>query len=419
MKIKFQPIQTRRQIIIDGSALFGFAVSGLVPGCGGGSGTTSSTSPGTSTTSAPAPAPATLKLPPLSGTNIPILRGTTIDAHADWLNKQSTRWSNVSFLPTNGCNAIHLILSPFDMVTGATLLPGQPLSARVLDSYNQFATLLVPWALSQNMYVILTINLDTAGYPIQNSWPDNNGSYWTNASSQAELIAAWVAIAEQFKGQAGLIFDFINEPHGLTASDVSNNHAIPKSVWASLYPQILTAVQAVYSNRWVIIEPIWGDSQNFASLPPVSNNKVIYSFHGFRPHYFTEQSIPAASPYPLGGTVTYPGITQDSTFDSPQNWTKSVLQAQDYTPASNFKNLNNVRVMLGDTGCNLSAPAQSRQQYTADVLEIATSNSFDIIYFEYEGWGVPSNYQYGWSFENSNIQSLIVSLFQSNLVSSP
>lgn len=341
---------------------------------------------------------------------LPRLQGTGILPHQDWANLSSSRWSHVTYLSNAGVNVVRLFLQPFSVVDGSPLLQGQPLAQRLLESLKQWESMLT-WCDANNIFVIFTVNLEQ-NYPSYGAWPGDGRSLWKDASAQSEFVAAWSSLATRFAGTAGMIFDLLNEPHGITTDEIAGNHALPKAVWNTLHAMTLAEVRRIDPNRWLIVEPVWGEASNFVDLRPSGDAKTIYSFHFYSPHYFTHQGN---SGWPAAGTVHYPGVTQDASWQAPKQWSKAEL-ASLIQPAIDFSAAHSVRVMLGEMGSSRGAPPDDRAKWTADVLSLVDPAGFDIVYFQYDGWGVPSDFALGWAFENSPVEPLLLTVFARNKV---
>jgi len=382
--------------------------------CGGGGGDSSpAPAPVGGTPPAPVPpapvppAPPAPGLPPLSAA-LPRLRGTGIFPDQGWTDTTASHWLNVPELPKAGANVARLFIQPFDFKTGAALLPGESLAARLQASVAQWGTL-IDWCLSQRMHVVLAATLDV-NWPSRGVWPDDGRALWSDPSAQAEFVEAWGELAQQYLGVKGIVFDLLNEPQGRTAGEIDNNHAVAKDAWNLLHQLALAQVRHVDPDRWVIVQPVWGDQKNFADLQPNGDAKTVYSFHHYGPHYFTHQGVDG---FPAAGTVGYPGTTQDNAFTAPQPWNKAAL-AIDMQPALDYAATHSVRMMLGEVGCTRAAPSADRGRWVADAMSLAEAAGLDIVYFQYDGWGVPSDFAAGWAFENSSVTDTVLASFALN-----
>jgi len=383
--------------------------------CGGGGGGDSSPAPAPVGGTPPAPvppapvppAPPAPGLPPLSAA-LPRLRGTGIYPDHGWTDTSASHWTHVPELPQAGANVARLFIQPFDFQTGAALLPGESLAARLQASVAQWGTL-IDWCLSQRMHVVLAATLDV-NWPSRGVWPDDGRALWSDPSAQAEFVEAWGELAQKYLGVQGIVFDLLNEPQGRTAGEIDNNHAVAKDAWNLLHQLALAQIRHVDPARWVIVQPVWGDQKNFADLQPNGDAKTVYSFHYYGPHYFTHQGV---GDNPAAGTVFYPSVTQDSSFTAPQLWNKAAL-AVDMQPALDYAATHSVRMMLGEVGCTRAAPSADRGRWVADAMSLAEAAGLDIVYFQYDGWGVPSDFAAGWAFENSSVTDTVLASFALN-----
>jgi len=389
------------------------AVLLAVAACGGGGGDSPAPAPVGGTPPAPVPptpvppGPPAPGLPPLSAA-LPRLRGTSIFPDKGWTDTTTGAWANIPELPTAGANVARLFIQPFDFRNGTALLPGESLAKRLQASVAQWGTL-IDWCLSQRMHVILAVTLDV-NWPARGVWPDDGRALWSDPSAQAEFVEAWSELAQQFAGVQGIVFELLNEPQGRTDAEIDNNHALAKDAWNQLHQLALAQIRHVDADRWVILEPAWGDPNNFADLAPNGDAKTVYSFHCYGPHYFTHQGV---GDYPAAGTVHYPGVTRDSPWTPEQAWNKAALAAG-MQPALDYAAAHSVRMMVGELGCTRAAPPADRAAWVADAMSIAEAASLDFVYYQYDGWGVPSDFALGWAFENSSVSATVLASFALN-----
>jgi hypothetical protein len=350
------------------------------------------------------------KLPPLSDNPADLLRGAQLTELPVWsdLTFSAYNWTNIGYFPNWGGNAFRLFLMPF--ADGKPILPGRPLTERLSKSLERFTTV-IDWALQHNIHFIVCFNPYYVFPPPAADWPDDGRSLWKNLSAQDELVQAWADLAKHFKGKKGIIFDLINEPHGITQDEINGNHALPKKVWNALYPRLINAIRAEDPERWIIVEPIWGDAGNFVDLSVSSAPNLIYSFHFYDPHFFTHQGVPGGD-WPPAQSVVYPGRTRDADFEPERFWDKSVLE-QRLLPAINFRQAHNVRVMCGEFGAFVNAPNDSRSRWMLDLIDLLETYGFDWLYFVYEA---RRDGNVGWTFEATSFESVVTSKFSLNLI---
>src|SRR5262245_2462131 len=347
------------------------------------------------------------QLPPLSYAPAERLRGAKLTP--DTFNVPDNRfWKQIEEFPKWGGNVFGINLRTAER--GVAILPGRPLTERLAQALGRYTTV-IEWSLQHNIHVILSFQQRNQGGGGPLTWPDDGRSMWTDASAQEELIQAWADLAKRFKGKKGMMFVPVTEPHGETPDDAGNN-ALPKKVWNTLYPRLIDAIRAEEPERWIIVEPIWGNAINFPNLSVSSEPNLIYSFHFYDPHFFTHQGT--FSPYPPAQSVVYPGLTRDNNqFDPEIFWDKSVLQ-QRMQRAIDFRNAHNARVMCGEFGTQSNAPMDSRERWVTDVVDLLETHGFDWVYHEYARLA-PGMLPGGWHFQRTAYESVLTSKFSLNL----
>ena len=125
-------------------------------------------------------------------------------------------------------------------------------------------------------------------------WPDDGRSMWKDASAQDELYKPgriWPSVSRVEKGSS--LFPSLSLMAN-TPDEFANADALTKAVWNTLYPRLINAIRAEDPERWIIVEPIWGNVDNLAALTVSSAPNLIYSFHFYEPHFFTRQGVRAA-----------------------------------------------------------------------------------------------------------------------------
>jgi hypothetical protein len=344
------------------------------------------------------------KLPPLTSDPVWRLRGAQLFHGPDWSDPDIPEWDRVDRFPAWGGNAFRIFLEP--SLDGETILPGEPLTLKLSEALNRWATV-IDWALQNDIYVVVAFNPYVWN---ADDWPDDGRSLWKDESARVELVQAWADLAKRFKGIDGLIFDLVNEPHGTTADEINGNHALPKQVWNDLYPRLIDAIRAEDPNRWIVVTPIWGQPSNFVDLAVSTAPKLIYTFHFYDPHFFTHQGI--GSSWPPAESVSYPGTTRDAIWEPERFWDKSVLEER-LRPAINFRDSHQVRVLCGEYGSNAFAPEDSQARWTTDVIDLLEQYGFDHLYFLYGATGRvwPGSFQ----FELTSFESVVTSAFALNL----
>ncbi|MCF7848215.1 MAG: glycoside hydrolase family 5 protein [Kiritimatiellales bacterium] len=191
---------------------------------------------------------------------------------------------------------------------------------------------------------------------------------------QDKLIEVWARIARQCKGRKCVYaYDLINEPKE------------PKSgatiTWRALATKAVDAIRAVDPGKPVVFEPgPQGSCAGFDQLVPLDREKVIYSFHMYKPNIFTHQGIKNA---PIG--PVYPGIIEGD------YWDKERLR-EAMAPAIEFQRAYNVHMYVGEFSAIRWAPGAHR--YLHDLIDLFEEYGWDWSYHAYREFN-------GWSVEHS------------------
>jgi endoglucanase len=98
------------------------------------------------------------------------------------------------------------------------------------------------------------------------------------------MATIWNKVGNAYKGDPvadennlGVYFEMFNEPQ---ESDAGN--------WATKHEATITAIRAIDTKHWLIADGLYGaDPNGFDALSPLSDNKVIYSYHFYENYEFT------------------------------------------------------------------------------------------------------------------------------------
>jgi len=196
---------------------------------------------------------------------------------------------------------------------------------------------------------------------------------------QDKLIEVWDRIARQCKGRKCVYaYDLINEPvEPKTGATIS---------WRELATKVIDTIRAVDPGKPVVYEPgPWGGCAGFDQLAPLDREKVIYSFHMYKPHSFTHQGTRTT---PMG--VNYPGIAE-GLF-----WDKERLR-EAMAPAIEFQQAYNVHMYVGEFSAARWTPDNSAYRYLRDLIDLFEEYGWDWSYHAYREAGV-------WSVEHGPVK---------------
>jgi len=193
---------------------------------------------------------------------------------------------------------------------------------------------------------------------------------------QDKLIEVWDRIARRYKGREVVYaYDLLNEAvEGVVADGLLN--------WRELATKATEAIRAVDPGKPVVFEPSpWGGPDGFDTLEPLDLDRVIYSFHMYRPHNFTHQGV-----YDDKTGIVYPGRIDG------ELWDKERLR-EEMLPAIEFQEEFNVHMYVGEFSVIRWAPGDSGYCYLCDVIDLFEEYGWDWSYHAFREWD-------GWSAEH-------------------
>jgi len=198
---------------------------------------------------------------------------------------------------------------------------------------------------------------------------------------QDKLIEVWDKIARRYKGRKVVYaYDLLNEAvEGAVADGLMD--------WRDLATKAAKVIRVVDPGKPVVFEPSpWGGPDGFDVLEPLDLDRVIYSFHMYRPHNFTHQGV-----YNDKTGIAYP-----SRIDG-EIWDKERLR-EEMLPAIEFQEAFNVQIYVGEFSVIRWAPGESGYNYLSDVTDLFEQYQWDWSYHAYREWD-------GWSVEHGPIKN--------------
>jgi endoglucanase len=220
---------------------------------------------------------------------------------------------------------------------------------------------------------------------------------------QDKLVAVWDRIARRYKGREVVwAYDLLNEAVEGTVADGLLN-------WRDLAAKAAQTIRTIDPGKPVVFEPgPWGGPDGFDVLEPLGLDRVIYSFHMYRPHSFTHQGV---SNDKIG--IAYPGRI-DGEF-----WDKERLR-EEMLPAIEFQQAFNVQIYVGEFSVIRWAPGDSAYNYLRDVIDLFEEYGWDWSYHafrEWDGWSVehgPNRNDHRPTKEPTKRKGLLLSWFAGN-----
>jgi aryl-phospho-beta-D-glucosidase BglC (GH1 family) len=212
---------------------------------------------------------------------------------------------------------------------------GKTAPYKVSDSWLDRIEEVVNWGLERDLFIVINSHHD--------NWIKEN---YTEAN-KARFDSIWSQISVRFKDKSEkLVFEVLNEPHGLTKANNDDMHA-----------RVLSIIRKTNPTRLVIFQGNeWGGSNELIAAAIPQDSFLIGSFHTYDPYNFGlvgEGTWGSASDY----------AALDSKFRSVYNWSQK----------------NNIPVFLGEFGSLRECDFNSRMRHYRAYVELAQKYGFAAI----------------------------------------
>jgi len=190
----------------------------------------------------------------------------------------------------------------------------------------------VDWGLERDLYII--INAHHEWWLVEN---------YSDPNMRARFDSIWTQIAERFKNKSGkLMFEMINEPHGLTEDE--NNE---------LNDRILSIIRKTNPKRIVIFSGNeWSNSDHLMSAAIPNDDYLMGYFHSYDPWSFAGEGI---------GTW---GTTHDI----------NAIKTK-FVDVANWSIINNIPVMISEFGAIHDCEYNSRMLHYYTYVEQSISSN--------------------------------------------
>ncbi|MDP3433217.1 MAG: cellulase family glycosylhydrolase [Bacteroidota bacterium] len=192
---------------------------------------------------------------------------------------------------------------------------------------------ILDWGLARGLYIVVNSHHD--------DWIKNG---YTSAINRARFDSLWSQVAVRFKGKSEkLIFEVLNEPHGLTKAQNDDMHQ-----------RIISIIRKTNPTRLIIFQGHnWGGSDELLTAAIPNDPYLIGSFHSYDPYLFG-----------LEGQGTW-GTTSDinalkSKFQKVKDWSVK----------------NDIPVFLGEFGSLRKCDFNSRMKHYKTYVEFSHSFGF-------------------------------------------
>jgi endoglucanase len=201
-----------------------------------------------------------------------------------------------------------------------------------------------------------------------------------SVEAENKLVDVWKKIAARYKGNPCVwAYDLANEPEFYQRW---NTFGVP--IWEDLAEKIVAEIRFIDQDMPIVIESYSGVPSTIRDLRPLpfSVPHIIYSYHMYEPHAFTDQTL-----YGYNQPYVYPGAIEGKMWD--KNQLVNVFE-----PVKEFQDKHRVPILVGEFSAIRWAPSNSAYPYLRDCIEIFESYGWDWCYHAFREWD-------GWSVEHS------------------
>ena len=209
---------------------------------------------------------------------------------------------------------------------------GKTAPYKVSDAWLNRIEQVVDWGLKRDLFIVINTHHDDW---IKSSYTETN---------KARFDSIWSQIAVRFKSKSEkLIFEIINEPHGLTKANNDDLHA-----------RVLSIIRKTNPTRLVIFQGHnWGGSDELITAAIPKDSFLIGSFHSYDPYLF--------------------GLEGQGNWGSSGDY--SQLENK-FKTVSNWSIKDNIPVFLGEFGSLKKCDFNSRMRHYRAYVELSQKYGF-------------------------------------------
>lgn len=240
---------------------------------------------------------------------------------------------------------------------------------------------LVDWALERDLFVIINAHHD--------NWIKEN---YSNALYRDRFDSIWSQVATHFRDKPDrLMFEILNEPHGLTQSQNDELHA-----------RVLSIIRRTNPTRIVVIQGNeWGGAQELIDMTVPEDDYLIGSFHTYDPW-----------PFGLEGTGSF-GPSEIRALD------------EKFAAVKAWSDQQEIPVLLGEFGCHRDADYNQRMKHYKTYMDLIRKYGFIFSAWDDGGnFGILNRTAYSWNeikdilihYTASSPANPALSLYQDTLI---
>lgn len=204
-------------------------------------------------------------------------------------------------------------------------------------------------------------------------------AFFTDPACRRSALQVWAELAPRYAANPLVALEILNEP---VAPDAPTWNQVKDEFCAHLRALAPRNTIVVGSNRW-------NGAAEFASLTPVEDDNILYSFHCYTPLLFTHQRAPWMDFPPLHTTRDWPvdfgadpGIPTRLHYEFGA-WDRERLRTALAAPIA-FRARHGVPVACNEFGVYAPAPLASRLNYLEDMITIFREADLGWSYWNYQ-----------------------------------
>lgn len=203
-------------------------------------------------------------------------------------------------------------------------------------------------------------------------------TFFTSSRKREQAKRVWSVLCERFGHYSHVILEILNEPVAPNAE-----------IWNQVKDEMFAYIRQRAPHRQILIgSNRWNSAEQFASLTPVDDDNVLYSFHCYNPVIFTHQKAPWIDVPWFKQEVSWPGVYSkpDEEIDFPVHfgeWNRDVLKAS-IQPALDFRHQYQVPVACNEFGVFAGVKYEYRKAWLRDFLDILKEADVGYSYWNYK-----------------------------------
>lgn len=226
---------------------------------------------------------------------------------------------------------------------------------------------------------------------------------WDQDSPQHQrALAIWAMLARRYRGREHVVLEILNEPVARHDGE-----------WNELAAKLHAVIRSHNPESWVMIPSnSWDNAGKFGVLKPVTDKRVIYTFHFYEPMLFTHQNAswvpqlawlaerkaPYPGPLPKSLLEGFPRSDLESVFKFLQIKEEArpmyrrmfeVPYGRDFLagffqPVLEFRDRVGAPVYCGEFGAIAHAPEEDRLRWYADMVSLCREYGIGMANWNYK-----------------------------------